>query len=193
MLYHLSLRYLVQTVTYMHFITKMLLRVVEQGWSFSIRFGLVFIYKKNNQTKNFIFWNWTETGSNRLVSVRFLGQKPAQTGLARFFRFDSVFSVLARFFPVWLGFFSDFFFGLGSIRFGFFGFLLIKLKLNRTGRFFQNFNRFFSRFGFFGYFFFRFFRFNQFFGFFAHLYCEGIHFSLQINFLYFFNYFDVPV
>jgi hypothetical protein len=143
----------VQTVTYMHFITKMLLRVVEQGWSFSIRFGLVFIYKKNNQTKNFIFWNWTETGSNRPVSVRFLGQKPAQTGLARFFRFDSVFSVLARFFPVWLGFFSDFNFGLGSIRFGFFGFLLIKLKLNRTGRFFQNFNRFFSRFGFFGYFF----------------------------------------
>jgi hypothetical protein len=42
-------------------------------------------------------------------------------------------------------------FGFDSVRF--FGFLLIKLKLNRTGMFFQNFNRFFSRFGFFGYFF----------------------------------------
>jgi len=63
----------------------------------------------------------------------FLGQKPVQTGFARFFRFDSV---LARFFP---GFFS-----LGSVRFSFFGFRLIKPKQNRTGWFFQNFNRFFS-------------------------------------------------
>jgi hypothetical protein len=39
------------------------------------------------------------------------------------------------------------------VRFGFFGFKLIKPKLNRTGRFFQNFNRFFLRFGFFNYFF----------------------------------------
>jgi hypothetical protein len=36
---------------------------------------------------------------------------------------------------------------LGSVRFSFFGFRLI--KPNRTGRFFQNFNRFFSRFVFF--------------------------------------------
>jgi hypothetical protein len=58
-------------------------------------------------------------------SVLFLGQKPVQTGLARFFPglalfflFGSVFSVLLRFF-----------------RFRF-GFLLIKSKPNRTGLFF---------------------------------------------------------
>jgi hypothetical protein len=44
--------------------------------------------------------------------------------LVRFFRFDSVFS---QFFSVW-------------VRFGFFGFRL--MKPNRTGWFFQNFNRF---------------------------------------------------
>ena len=54
------------------------------------------------------------------------------------------------FFPFWFGFFR---FGSVWIRFGFFGFKLIKPKLNRTGRFFQNFNRFFLRFGFFNYFF----------------------------------------
>jgi hypothetical protein len=37
---------------------------------------------------------------------------------------------------------------LGSFRFGFFSFRLIKPKPNRTGQFFQNSNRFFSRFGF---------------------------------------------
>jgi hypothetical protein len=104
----------------------------------------------------------TEPKRNRVkptgfVSVRFgfLGKKPVQTG------FGSVFSV-------WLGFlgfgsvfsvnfgsvFSDFglvFFGLArffsgflsvSVRFGFFGFLVIKPKPNRTGWFFQKFNRF---------------------------------------------------
>ena len=76
------------------------------------------------------------------IRFGFLGQKPVQTGLARFFRF-------------WLGFFrfgSVFFqFGsvcflvfssLGSVRFGFFGFRLIKSKPNRNSRIFQNFNRF---------------------------------------------------
>jgi hypothetical protein len=47
----------------------------------------------------------------------FLGQKPVQTGLARFFRFWLGFlgfgSVLARF---WLGFFR-FFVGFGSVQF----------------------------------------------------------------------------
>jgi len=62
------------------------------------RFGSVFI-KKSNQTEFFFFEkkrNRTETGSNRPVSVRFgfLGKKPVQTGLARFFR---VFSVSVRF------------------------------------------------------------------------------------------------
>jgi hypothetical protein len=50
-------------------------------------------------------------------------------------------------------FFSGCVFCLDSVRFGFFGFRLIKPKLNRTVRFFQNFNLFFSRFDFFGYFF----------------------------------------
>jgi hypothetical protein len=87
----------------------------------------------------------------------FLGQKPVQTGLARFFQFGSV---LARFF-----------FSLGLVRFSFFGFRLIKSKPNRTGRFFQNFNRFFSQFDFFGYFFFSdFLGLIGFFSFFAHLY-----------------------
>jgi hypothetical protein len=78
--------------------------------------------------------------------------------LARFFRFwlgflgfGSVFPVLARFFLVWLGFFGLARFWLGffsdflsvSVRFGFFGFLFIKPKLNRTGWFFQKINRFF--------------------------------------------------
>ena len=103
------------------------------------RFGSVwFLSKKVIKSKS--FFKKTETGSNRPVSVQFgfLGQKPVQTGLARFFRFGSV----SRF---WLGFFwsgSVFsgFFGFGSVRFGF---LLIKPKPNRTGQFFQNFNRFF--------------------------------------------------
>ena len=91
----------------------------------------------------------------------FLGQKPVQTGLARFFRFWLGFFGLA---PFWLGFsglarlFSGFLSVLvrfGSVRF--FRFFLIKPKPNRTGWFFQKynrFNRFFFRFGFFGYFFF---------------------------------------
>jgi hypothetical protein len=77
-------------------------------------------------------------------SVRFFRTKTGSN------RFGSVFSVLAWFFPVWLGFFpvwlglfSGFFqFGFGSVRFGFFGFRLIKSKPNRNGRIFQNFNRF---------------------------------------------------
>jgi hypothetical protein len=65
-----------------------------------IIFDLVrFLSKKVTEPKKKIFKK--KTGSNRPVSVRFgsifLGQKPVQTGLARFFRFGSVFSV-------WLGF-----------------------------------------------------------------------------------------
>jgi len=83
--------------------------------------------------------------------------KPTGFGSVRFFRaktssnrFGSVFPVLARFFrfgsvfPIWLGFGSVFYrFRFGSVRFGFFGFLFIKPKPNRTGRFFQKINRFF--------------------------------------------------
>jgi hypothetical protein len=111
------------------------------------RFGLVFI-KKSNQT-DFFF----ETKNQNRVKPTgfgsvFLGQKPVQTGLARFFRFwlsflgfgsvfssfGSVFSVLAWFFPVLARFFRFgsvffwFFVGFGSV---FFGFLLIKPKPNR--------------------------------------------------------------
>jgi hypothetical protein len=92
----------------------------------------------------------------------FLGQKPVQTGLARFFL------VWLGFFPVWLG----------SVQFGFFGFRLIKPKPNQTGQFFQNFNRF-NQF-FFTVQFFRlfFFRFSWFFGFFTHLYF-GVSFCVK--------------
>ena len=92
-------------------------------------------YLKNNKIEFFL--KKTETGSNRPVSVWFFRTK---TGLARFF-------------PVWLDFFLVFF-CLGSVRFGYFDFRLI--KPNRTGRFLQNFNQFnrvFSRFGFFSCFF----------------------------------------
>jgi hypothetical protein len=54
---------------------------------------------------------------------------------------------------------------LVSVRFGFFGFLFIKPKPKRTGRFFQKCNRFFFSVRFFQLFFFRFSRFS---GFFAH-------------------------
>jgi hypothetical protein len=87
------------------------------------RFGSVFI-KKDNKTEIL--------KKTRPVSVRFifLGPKPVQTGLARFF-------------PVWLGFFglARFFASLARffliwVRFSFFSFRLIKPKPNRTGRFF---------------------------------------------------------
>jgi hypothetical protein len=111
-----------------------------------IIFGSIqFLLKKNNQTEFFFF---KKAGSNWFGSV------------------------LAQFFPVWLGFFLVWlvFSGFSSVwvRFGFFGFRLIKPKLNRTGWFFQNFNRFFfSQFGFFIYLF-LFSRFNRFFDLFAH-------------------------
>jgi hypothetical protein len=98
-------------------------------WLFFFRFG--FYQKKIIKPK---FKKKIEIGSNRQVSVRFgfLEQKPVQTGLARFFLFDSVFSVWLGFFPffsVWVRF--------GSV------FLVSDLKnKNRTSRFFLNFNRF---------------------------------------------------
>ena len=116
-------------------------------------FSSVFIKKK---IKPIFLLKKTETGSNRQVSVRFFRTK---TGSNRFG------SVLAQFFPVWLGFFAlvrffasltRFFFQFFSVwvRFYFFGFSLIKPKPNRTGWFFQNFNRFFFTVRFFWLFFF---------------------------------------
>jgi len=101
-------------------------RLYQQIGVFTVRFGSVFI-KKSNQTEFIFKKKKTETGSNRPVSVRFgfLEKKPVQTGLARFFRFGSVF------------------FGFFSVRFGSV-FPVPGLKnRNRTGRFFQNFNWFF--------------------------------------------------
>jgi hypothetical protein len=118
------------------------------------RFGSVFIKKitkpKPGQTDRFRF------GS---VWFGFLGQKPVQTGSARFFRFGSV---LARFF-------FRFFVGFGSVRF--FRFFGYKTETEPAG-FFKN---LIGLIGFFFgsvflVFFFRFSRFNQFSGFFAHPY-----------------------
>jgi len=81
-----------------------------------VRFGSVWFFRFSAYK--------TETepkpGQTDRFRFGFLGKKPVQTGLARFFRF-------------WLGFFL---FWFGSVRFGFFGFLLIKPKPNRTGWFF---------------------------------------------------------
>jgi hypothetical protein len=133
----------------------------KKTWVLSIRddfflFNLIFI--KKNQIKFFFKKNqnwfkstgfsfdlvfWSKTSSNRFDSIFsvWLG----------FFQFDSVFF---RVFFVW-------------VRFGFFGFRLIKSKQNRTGRFFQNCNLFFFAVRFFRLFFFQFSRFNLFFSFFC--------------------------
>jgi len=131
------------------------------------RFGSVFI-KKSNQTEIFFFLKKPKPNRNL---VKPTGFGPGQTdrfrfGSVRFFREKTSSNRFGSVFWFWLGFFSlarffrfgsvFFLFGFGSVRFGFFGFFLIKLKPNRTGRFFQNFNwfnRFFLWFGFFGCFF----------------------------------------
>jgi hypothetical protein len=115
-------------------------------------FGSIFI-KKNNQT-NFFFSKKEP--------------KPVQTD-----RFRFGFLEQNRFKPVWLG--------LGSVRFGFFGFRLI--KPNWTSRFFKNFNRFnwfFFTVRFFRLFVFQFSRFSRFFCFFAHPYTSYIKHNLII-------------
>jgi hypothetical protein len=98
-----------------------------------------FLLKKNNQTEKKKILKKPKPNRNRFKptgfgSVRFLGQKPVQTGWLGFFGFGSVWLVFFRFGSVFSRFFSVW------VRFGFFGFLLI--KPNRTGRFFQNFNQF---------------------------------------------------
>jgi hypothetical protein len=79
-------------------------------------FGLVFIKKI---TKLKFKKKKTKIGSNRPVSVRFgfLGQKPVQTSLPRFFLVLARFSGLARFSRFWLGFFWFWlsFLGFGSV------------------------------------------------------------------------------
>ena len=137
-----------------------------------IIFGSVRFLSKKVTKSNFFLKknrNQTETGSNRPVSVRFgfSGQKPVQTGLARFSRF------WLGFFRFWLGFFLVFCrFQFDLVRF--FRFFIYKTETEPTGRFFQKFNRFF-----FGYFFFRFSRFNRFSGFFPHSYWRWKNIQLE--------------
>jgi hypothetical protein len=105
----------------------------------------------------------------------FLGKKPVQTGLARFFRFWLGFfglaqffrfgSVLARFFPVFCRFW------FGSVQF--FQFFCYKTETEPAGFF----KKLIGLIGFFFgsvflVFFFRFSRFNRFSGFFAHPYLQ---------------------
>jgi hypothetical protein len=94
---------------------------------FTVRFGSVFI-KKSNQTEFFFLKKPKPVQTDRFW-FGFLEKKPVQTGLARFFqfgsvlaRFDSVLARLARFFPIWLGFFGlarffPVFFRFGSVQF----------------------------------------------------------------------------
>jgi hypothetical protein len=114
-----------------------------------------FLSKKSNQTE--IEPKPVQTGRFRFG---FLGQKPVQAGLTRFFRFDSFWLVFFRFGSVFSGF--------GSVRF--FRFEAYKTETEPVGFFKILIGSigFFSRFGFFGYFFFWFSRFNRFFSFFAH-------------------------
>jgi hypothetical protein len=90
-----------------------------------IFYSIQFLYKKKVIKLNFLKKNLnrTKTGSNRPVSVWFFGQKPVQPVLLDFFGLARFFSDLARFwliFSVW-------------VRFGSFGFKLIKSKPNLTG------------------------------------------------------------
>jgi hypothetical protein len=83
-------------------------------------FGSVFI----KEITKLIFLKKTKTELKpvqidlfRFGSVRFFRTKPVQTGLTRFSRFDSVFSVFSGFGSVFSGFGSVFSVGLGLVRF----------------------------------------------------------------------------
>jgi len=135
-----------------------------------IIFGSVrFLSKKVTKPKFFFFEKKPKPNRNRVKPAGFgsvqFGFFRAKTGSNRF---GSVFSVLARFSRFWLGFFRfwlgffqfgsvflvwlgfsglarffiRFFVDFGSVQFGFFSFLFIKPKPNRTGRFVQKINRF---------------------------------------------------
>jgi hypothetical protein len=83
---------------------------------FTVRFGSVLSKKiiKPNLKKP----KPVQTDRFRFGSVRFLEQKPVQTGLARFFRFGSVLAWFGLVFLVWLDFGSVFWFGSVLFRFG---------------------------------------------------------------------------
>jgi len=104
------------------------------------RFGSVFI-KKSNQTEFFFFWKKTETepksGQTDRFRFGFLGQKPVQTGLARFFWFWLGFFRFGSVFSVWLGFFSlaQFWLGFSGLARFFFRFLSVSVRFSSV-RFF---------------------------------------------------------
>ena len=139
---------------------------MKPGQTDRFRFGSVFLGPKSVQIGLTWFFRFglilAQLGSIFSGFARFFQFGSVFSGLARFFQFGSVFSGLARF---WFGFFglarffaglarffdSFFMFGFGSVCF-FLCFRLIKLKPNRTGWFFQNFNRFFFTIWFFRFF-----------------------------------------
>jgi len=100
-----------------------------------IIFGSVRFLSKKITKPNFFFWkkNRNRVKPTGFGSV-FLGQKPAQTGLARFFQFwlgflgfGSVFFLFGSVFSVWLGFSGLNRFWLGLARF-FSGFLSVSVR-----------------------------------------------------------------
>jgi hypothetical protein len=103
-----------------------------------IIFGSVrFLLKTSNQTEKNNLKKKPKPGQTDRFrfGLDFLGRKPVQTGLARFFRFWLGFFGLVRFFSLARFFqfgsvLARFFSGFFSVRFGFFGFLLIKPKPN---------------------------------------------------------------
>jgi len=92
---------------------------------FTVRFGSVLSKKiiKPNLKKP----KPVQTDQFRFGSVRFLEQKPVQTGLARFFRFGSVLAWFGLVFLVWLDF--------GSVFLVWLGFVSVWLGLTRFFRF----------------------------------------------------------
>ena len=102
-----------------------------------IIFGSVrFLSKKITKPKLFFFEKKPKPNRNRVKpigfgSVRFgfLGEKPVQTDLVRFFWFWLGFHGFGSVFPVWLGVFFRFFVGFDSVRF--FRFFVYKTEPNR--------------------------------------------------------------
>jgi len=110
-------------------------------------FGFVFI-QKNNLTKIFYLKNIKLVRTNRFQFGSIFYDKNRFKLVGSVFWFDSI---LAWFFSIWLGFsvwlgffgLAWFFFGLARFGFSLVRFFYFRLiKLNQTGRFFQNFNQF---------------------------------------------------
>jgi hypothetical protein len=83
--YFFNINFLQIIIDYFLFLIKPLKKIMIIFHNLNSFLFSLYKIVKNNQTD--FFFKKTETGSNRPVSVRFgfLGQKPIQTGLARFF------------------------------------------------------------------------------------------------------------